>query len=526
MFNLNSAGEQRCCWADRAAVGVLCAATLVSAPAFAQEAAGSPQTTNTVGALQTAPGSVASQPVLPAAPQAEVSTTEGLHALDTTLGYKGWDIPYPSFDDTLTRNWSGYRTTLAKYGIGFIGNNLNVFSDNLLDTPSKYPNQYGFYGKVAPCVSKLSPCAGNQAYTGQQVTFTEIFTPTLIFDTSRYGVPDGEIKVSAQFVRGTYEGFLPNYAALSETTWYQTAFNKRLEIELGYQNDAFRYMGAQLGGNFASTFGPGGQINVLLGESDFAMPEANFTLHLGDGFYDKFGFGTAMPVRGTTGNPYFDAFSVNRLAVKWAARGEGFLVIDEAGYRVAAKPGSPTTWIRIGGMHNFSEFTDFSRLSSDPDATVRGNEMGYILADRQLWQQDPSSSRTAFRGIYAGVTFMYAPPRETLVKDYYEGRLYWIGPFARRPSDILSFVYFHQDYSKYAQGGVNALSAQSNLLPFGYQAPGLFSNANSGTLSYLAHLASGVYLQGGFAFTDNPAIYSYQDEGSAFEAQLSLTTVF
>ena len=110
-------------------------------------------------------------------------------------------------------------------------------------------------------------------------------------------------------------------------------------------------------------------------------------------------------------------------------------------------------------MYNTADFTDLR--SSDPNATIKGNEGVFFLADRQLWQQDPTSSHGAGRGIYAGFTYMGAPAKTTPITDYYEGRAYWVGPFDSRPDDMLSFVYFHRDYSKYLTASLNALNETS-----------------------------------------------------------------
>jgi hypothetical protein len=93
-----------------------------------------------------------------------------------------------------------------------------------------------------------------------------------------------------------------------------------------------------------------------------------------------------------------------------APKNTGTFFIDEVGYKTKPQPGSPFTWIRGGFMYNTADFTDLR--SSDPDATIKGNEGVFFLADRQLWQQDPTSSHGAGRGIYAGFTYMGAPAKK------------------------------------------------------------------------------------------------------------------
>jgi porin len=315
----------------------------------------------------------------------------------------------------------------------------------------------------------------------------------------------------------SWEGFVPNTVQLGQLTWWQTAFDKKMDIEIGYVVNAFRYMGTQIGANFANTFGPGASINTLLGMSYLPLPGANFTFPLNDAFYDKFGVQVSGVVHGETGNPVFDQHAENRSG--FTPPHPGTFFVNESGYRNKPEVGVPFTWIRGGVMYNTAEFSDFS--STDPAATIKGNGGVFFLADQQLWQQDLSSAHAVRRGIYAGLTYMGAPEKKTPIKDYYEARAYWVGPLANRPEDMLSFVYFHQDYSKYLTASLNIL----NMISMD-TAPGGFANANSYSISYLAHLRPGLYAQIGLSYTDNPASARYKNEGSALLIQGSITSVF
>jgi len=166
-------------------------------------------------------------------------------------------------------------------------------------------------------------------------------------------------------------------------------------------------------------------------------------------------------------------------------------------------------------MYNTSSFTNFTRVSSLPGATATGNFAGYLLADRQLWQQTPEA---AYRGIYLGFSAMYASPRETAISQYYEGRLYSVGLFEQRPTDMISLIYNHQGISDF-------LSSDTNLsTPFTGLAA--YHATNSITISYLAHVAAGVYGSVGFGYTDHPSISYFKTEGSALNLLLSLTTIY
>jgi hypothetical protein len=70
------------------------------------------------------------------------STLDNLRALDKALGYKGWNIPFPSFTETLLLDDGGFRTALASQGIGFLHFGVVVSQANMLDTPRSVPNSY------------------------------------------------------------------------------------------------------------------------------------------------------------------------------------------------------------------------------------------------------------------------------------------------------------------------------------------------------------------------------------------------
>jgi len=117
--------------------------------------------------------------------------------------------------------------------------------------------------------------------------------------------------------------------------------------------------------------------------------------------------------------------------------------------------------------------------------TREGNAGFYLLADQQLWQSAPGSAATAYRGLYAGGTIMYARPQTTPITQYYEGRLYLKGPFASRPKDLVSLVFFYQVNSPYLVDNLNTLHDVGT-----YGKPETWS----ATFGYLARLRPGVSL--------------------------------
>jgi carbohydrate-selective porin OprB len=169
-------------------------------------------------------------------------------------------------------------------------------------------------------------------------------------------------------------------------------------------------------------------------------------------------------------------------------------------------------------MYNNSTFTDYSRLAVDHTATKSGADGLYILGDYQVRQFAPASPYTAYQGMYVGGTFMYGDPKSAAFTQYYEARTYFIGPFASRPQDMLSFVYSHNKTSKYLRDVLNGASAFTNFYPVGA--------TNSLTAAYTYHVRPGLYATGGVGYTDKPSLTQFNGEGSSLNMLLSLYWIF
>jgi porin len=126
--------------------------------------------------------------VEPASPQPSFAE------MDKMSGVKGWNIGFPSFGDTLTQDYGGWRSTLASAGIGLIQYNSERFQANLLDTPREGPRFNQFYESA-------------QIYWGQKPSFSNTNVIVLTYDLSRFGVPDGQLQFSGINANATYQGF-------------------------------------------------------------------------------------------------------------------------------------------------------------------------------------------------------------------------------------------------------------------------------------------------------------------------------
>ena len=443
----------------------------------------------------------------PAASVARIAAPAASAAhLDAIYGYKGWNIPFPSFADTVTQNAGGFRSALADAGFGLTVLNAEVVQANMLNTPREVPRTY----PACNAVTRIGGiCAGNQAYFGQSFGSMYQMMPFLTYDLGRVGLTGGQLAVGANVNSATNENSLPNGARFSTLSWYQPLFDGKLEAKVGWFSTSYEVIGTFVAGNFTSPFGASASIPAELGlaAGSLGAPAVRLKWNISNSFYNQFLVQRSFPVNGPTGNPIYDEFQSNGVGLNFNSpiKGTGVLYLDEVGYQTPALPGEPSTWVRLGAMYNTSEFRDLSQLATA--GTKAGVPGFYLLADRQLWQQDPSSAATAYRGIYVGGTAMYTPPETAAFYQYYEGRLYWIGPFNSRPQDMISLVYYHNEISGHLADFVNSFGSVTRI--------GANQSTNTIVGAYTAKLAPGVTASLGVSYTDHPSVSYFRGEGSA-----------
>ena len=402
-----------------------------------------------------------------------------------SLQIKGFNLPLPGPQDTIDPDFEGIRSTLASLGIGYIGYSTNSFFDNLL------PAERTTFGQ--------------QTYNGQQPTFSSGNLMLLTYDLSRYGIADGQIAVGGVYGFITWNPGGPNALSLATLSYYQTFLNKQIELKVGYLDNIFEFWGPLLASNLsASIFGPGGAIPVEAGISapSWATPAIDIKVNGPAGFYDKLGVQRASspdgPVAEKTANP---------TGLAWSTPNSGVLVIDEFGYRKEAAPGELMTWVRAAPMFNTSRYNDY-----EYGGRRTGDYAAYVLADHQFVQLAPVAGQAA-RGLYAGVSAMYAPPEFNAFSQYYELRLYGIGLLPSRPGDMLSLVISQNVFSHYL---VDAALQQGQLA---------HARSLSTTAAYNAPIAPGISAGIGLGYTDHPTPVIYTPKtGSALNILASVTT--
>jgi porin len=386
-----------------------------------------------------------------------------------SLRVKGLNIALPGPQDTIDPDFVGIRSSLASLGIGYIGWSNNNFYNNLL------PHEQNTFGQ--------------QTYNGQKPTFFTNNVMQLTYDLSRYGIPDGQIVLAGVYNFDTWEPAGPNAESLATLSYYQTFLNKQVELKLGYLSNVVEFWGPFLAGNLAaSIFGPSANIPVELGISAYAWttPGINIKFNGPEGLYNKVGIQRASNPDG----PFAEKIA-NPSGLEWSTPNSGVLVMNEVGYRKGAAPGQLATWVRAAPMFNTSRYIDFAVGGRNT-----GNYGAYFLADHQFVQLAPVDGQAA-RGIYAGVTAMYAPPELNRFSQYYELRLYGIGLLPSRPKDMLSLVFSRNDFSHYL---VDAALQQGQLA---------HADSLSITAAYTAPIAPGIRAGIGLGYTDHPTPVVY-----------------
>lgn len=437
---------------------------------------------NATAAAVAAPPALTTPPAVPLSPA----------RFDKTLGLKGWNIPFPSFGDTITQDVGGWRSKLAEYGIGLIEYNATLGAVNMLDTPRSN--------------------RGTQAYWGQSPSVSDTSIIFMTVDMGHYGIPNGQFQVSGAITRSTWENYLPTNNTLNRLAYYQGLFDNRVELLIGYVGNGTAFVGPFVGGNLASPFGQSASIPYELGLSNTpaVAPTAQIKVNFTPNFYDQFAIQRSLP---PTANSFLTNSQVNPTGFDFDVPGGKALYVNEAGYKRAAAPDNPYTWVRGGALYNTSQYVDYSR----PGKTDT-NTGAYFLADRQILQFDPSSPATAYRGLYAGVSAMWAAPSTNAITQYYEGRLYIISPFASRPKDQFGLVYNHQEFSPYLADMINRSSGLTGNFAQHF--------SNTITATYTYNVIPGLYLTGGVAYTDHPSLQFIKGEGSSLTFLGSIFSVF
>ncbi len=438
----------------------------------------------TVQLAQANSGGTSSQPLIPIT--APNPVTNPYKAADD-LKIRGYNIPFPFAVDTLDQGAFGLRNALAAEGIGYTGISSTTFTDNVIRHQLPAGNQFGPHSR------------DNQAYSGQLPTYTTQETLYLTYDLRKYGIPDGQITVAGQITSTNWNPGGPDGFDLATATYYQTLFNKKVELKVGALNNALEFIGPNVGNSLANgIFGPNASLAIENGldASAFTTYGVNVTLHPTRAFYYKGDVSRGISPDGSIveklGNP---------TGTNFTTRNSGVITLHELGYKTEANATQKFTWVRGAADYSSSNYTilDNAPHRGSPNWGV------FFLADRQILQTAAHPNpRTGFQGIYAGFSVEYAPQYFDRFSQYYEGRLYGFGLIPGRPRDLASLVVAHNVFSEDAV----QVAERNHLLAH--------HDVTAWTASYGIRVIAGVNVNLAVQFTDHPTVITYnRSTGSA-----------
>lgn len=427
-------------------------------------------------------------------------SADSIARLDAVFLRKGLNTPAAKYSDSMLGDYDGWRSGLADYGLGFQWDTTQTFAYNVLDVPRRGPGPL-----IGPGLNHST-----QQYWGQKPSTMNTTQLYLLYDTSSFGVPDGQVLVAGVASWASWQAQGPSKVALYGLSWYQTMFDKRLELRVGYSANNSDWIGTSIGGTYASPLGGSSSIQYAMGMSTAGVqPTARITWHVTDEIYEQVGLMRSYPIGGPTGSTMTDNEYYNPTGFNITMPNGKLLLMNELGYKTGASAGHNFLWLRGGFMHNQSRFANYKTGGTDS-----GLIAGYLLADGQILQFDPDSDTAARRGLYAGVSLMYGPAQNLKLDRYYEGRVYVTGPFPQRVYDQVAFVYSYNAVNKYFRESINQTTGSTSL----------FANALAANylVTYMARLQPGLYLTGGLSYSGNPSIIRTPKEGHALNAQLIL----
>ncbi|MCJ2128265.1 carbohydrate porin [Methylobacterium sp. E-045] len=376
-----------------------------------------------------------------------------------SLGEKGWIVPRPSTAESVIADTGGVRSALAEYGIGFLG-----------------LGSYSFF------VDTLQQSGGRQVYNGQQPTFGSSTTFAASLNLDLYGVPNAQITAAGTRLTTTWRPFGPPAFSLQRLNYYQSFFNGKLELKVGYTTNNYEFFGTSVGGNIISgTLGPNANILYQAGmaRTPLTAPAINVRWNGPDNIYVKSGVQRSISPDGSEAE-----HDANPSGFRFRTPKASALFINEVGYKRLASGDELSLWVRGGFLYNDSPYTIFGTTRTSSNAAFA------LLADTQLLKTDPVYPE---RGIYGGVSFLKGDPNVDGTDQYYEGRLYGVGVIPQRPKDFISLVYTHNKFSD----RVFAIT-QARGFP-------AVDRINNLTVSYSIHLARGVFLNNGLTYGDHAA---------------------
>jgi len=385
---------------------------------------------------------------------------------------RGWIVNMPTPANYVIQDPLGVRSAMADAGLYVFGFTNTTFSYDLLNHGEGPRSQ--------------------QVYAGQEFTVVSPNFLLATYDLGKIGLSDGQLTASLAYAYVNWEPAGPTVFHVGVLQYHQALFERAVELTIGYLGNSLMWLGTYVGGNLAGgTFGVSAQIPQQTGLSNLSItrPGANLKLNFGHGFYNLIGVQRPWNPDGTVAETKANGFGLG-----WGGKHVGMLYMEELGFERRATVDAPAIWVRTGAVYNTS---GYSSLKTPGERDHNYNFT--FLADYQLLRLGRGVA-DAYRGLYSGISLMYAPPDVNRFSQYYEARLYMKAPFASRPADSVSFVVNQNRYSRYAIR--NAKDAGRMTV----------DESTSVALSYTANVVHGLFITGGFTFVDHPRAIASQEK--------------
>jgi len=391
------------------------------------------------------------------------------------LNYVGGDTVMPPFSESLIDMHSRYRQALLSKGIALRVISNEVYDKNVLSRPVP---------------------ADDQSYVGQRPFESAMIQPILSADLRQLHLQHAQFYLAGVWNWSSWNPANPKALQLWDLYIYKEFGKDRVELKAGYVSNNLDFVGLFVGGSTATAAqGVYAVLPYELGISYFPLtsPSANIRLRGPRHTYLKAGLQRSLDPNGGTAE-----VARNHAGFRFDPRGDGLLLIEEAGFQRAASASAPEVWLRGGYAYNSTAFTS---LVNGKQQT--GNHLAFALADFEIHHPNPVQPA---QGLYLGGTAMTAAASLNAYDRYYEARLYQKAPFRSRPADMASVVASTTGHSRYLTDSLTATGKT------------VWRNSASLTGSYALRVHSGQYLNAGLSYIHGAAITPRVNDPLVFAA--------
>jgi porin len=402
----------------------------------------------------------------------------------SAMSIKNWGTLAPNFGDSLLGNIGGIRSKLADLGIAGTLALSGTGWQNLLSEPAS--------------------TNGTQAYIGQKFTNLDPAGVLASYDLGHIGLKGAQISLDAYVFQTSDINVAPRGFRINDLSLYYPLLEGKIELSAGYLPNDLHFVDTFVAGNIQTgAFGPTASLPIQAGLSENAddAPGLDVKTHLTKNWYDTIGVQRSLYPQEK--GAISDWSEINRHGVRFSEPFAKALVIDELGFKRPASTDSLSSFFRVGGLYNWSDYTSFNTGKFSP------NWMVYLLSDQQLTRTSPTMP---FRGLYGGFSVMDSPANVNVFRHYEELRLYDIGRFSSRPFDMASLVVTHSSFSR---------DARQATISGGSYPPPTDTTSVSGT--YAFKLAPGTYIIPVLGYTAHPSFITAPKQGNDLNIILTLS---